>query len=90
MAMTIHCDIVSAEQEIFSGLVEMLVASAELAERKWLPADDSADASYIAIYPPKVAMITLADKNYPVVVIIDSAAIASTQKILFDTLWKLL
>ncbi|MEH6580605.1 MAG: helix-turn-helix domain-containing protein [Halioglobus sp.] len=63
---------------------------AELAERKWLPADDTTDASYIAIYPPKVAMITLADKNYPVVVIIDSAAIASTQKILFDTLWKLL
>lgn len=25
--MTIHCDIVSAEQEIFSGLVEMLVAT---------------------------------------------------------------
>ncbi len=27
MAMTIHCDIVSAEQEIFSGLVELLVAA---------------------------------------------------------------
>jgi len=27
MAMTIHCDIVSAEEEIFSGLVEMLVAN---------------------------------------------------------------
>jgi len=27
MSMTIHCDIVSAEQEIFSGLVEMLVAT---------------------------------------------------------------
>lgn len=26
MVMTVHCDIVSAEQEIFSGLVEMLVA----------------------------------------------------------------
>ena len=26
MAMTIHCDIVSAETEIFSGLVELLVA----------------------------------------------------------------
>jgi len=26
MAMTVHCDIVSAEQEIFSGLVEMVVA----------------------------------------------------------------
>lgn len=27
MAMTIHCDIVSAETEIFSGLVELLVAT---------------------------------------------------------------
>ncbi len=27
MAMTIHCDIVSAEEEIFSGLVETLVAT---------------------------------------------------------------
>ena len=26
MAMTIHCDIVSAEEEIFSGLVELLVS----------------------------------------------------------------
>jgi len=63
---------------------------AELAERKWLPAGAARDASYIAIYPPKVAMITLADRNYPVVVIIDSAAIASTQQLLFDTLWELL
>jgi sugar-specific transcriptional regulator TrmB len=63
---------------------------AELAERKWLPASADTDASYIAIYPPKVAMITLADRDYPVVVIIDSAAIASTQQLLFDTLWELL
>jgi len=28
MAMTVHCDIVSAEQEIFSGLVQLVVASA--------------------------------------------------------------
>lgn len=27
MAMTVHCDIVSAEEEIFSGLVEMIVAA---------------------------------------------------------------
>ncbi len=32
MAMTIHCDIVSAEEEIFSGLVEMLVATGEVGE----------------------------------------------------------
>jgi hypothetical protein len=63
---------------------------AELAERKWLPAGDNTDASYIAIYPPKVAMITQARKDYPVVVVMDSAAIASTQQILFDTVWGLL
>lgn len=39
---------------------------------------------------PPYTLITLADKDYPVVVIIDSAAIASTQQILFDTLWQLL
>lgn len=27
MAMTVHCDIVSAEEQIFSGLVEMVVAA---------------------------------------------------------------
>jgi F-type H+-transporting ATPase subunit epsilon len=32
MAMTIHCDIASAEEEIFSGLVEMLVATGEAGE----------------------------------------------------------
>ena len=32
MAMTIHCDIVSAEEDIFSGLVEVLVATGDLGE----------------------------------------------------------
>ncbi|GAB3283737.1 F0F1 ATP synthase subunit epsilon [Parahaliea aestuarii] len=32
MAMTIHCDIVSAEEEIYSGLVEVLVATGEMGE----------------------------------------------------------
>lgn len=32
MAMTIHVDIVSAEQEVFSGLAEMVFAPAELGE----------------------------------------------------------
>ena len=30
MALTIHCDIVSAEAQIFSGLVELLVANLSL------------------------------------------------------------
>ncbi|MFV0476975.1 MAG: F0F1 ATP synthase subunit epsilon [Parahaliea sp.] len=32
MAMQIHCDIVSAEEEIFSGLVDSLVASGDMGE----------------------------------------------------------
>ena len=32
MAMTVHCDIVSAEGEIFSGLVEFVVAHGELGD----------------------------------------------------------
>ena len=32
MAMTIHCDIVSAEEEIFSGLVELVVATGSLGD----------------------------------------------------------
>jgi F-type H+-transporting ATPase subunit epsilon len=32
MAMTVHCDIVSAEEAIFSGLVEMVVAHGDLGD----------------------------------------------------------
>lgn len=32
MAMTMHCDIVSAERSIFSGLVEMVVAAGSLGD----------------------------------------------------------
>ena len=32
MAMTLHCDIVSAEKSIFSGLVEMVVATGSLGD----------------------------------------------------------
>lgn len=32
MAMTLHCDIVSAEESIFSGLVEMIVAHGTLGD----------------------------------------------------------
>ncbi|MBV2132329.1 F0F1 ATP synthase subunit epsilon [Pseudomonas sp. MAP12] len=32
MAMTIHCDIVSAEEELFSGLVEMVVAHGSMGD----------------------------------------------------------
>ncbi|WP_040556976.1 F0F1 ATP synthase subunit epsilon [Reinekea blandensis] len=32
MAMTVHCDIVSAEEKVFSGLVEILVCTGEQGE----------------------------------------------------------
>ncbi|OYW87088.1 MAG: F0F1 ATP synthase subunit epsilon, partial [Pseudomonadales bacterium 32-61-5] len=37
MAMTVHCDIVSAEEELFSGLVEMVVAHGNLGDIGILP-----------------------------------------------------
>ncbi|WP_263322464.1 TrmB family transcriptional regulator [Endozoicomonas sp. Mp262] len=63
---------------------------AELSERKWIDAKGHIDASYIAIYPPKVAMISLASRDYPVAVVIDSQEIATAQQIIFETLWNTL
>ncbi|MFP8966899.1 TrmB family transcriptional regulator [Pokkaliibacter sp. CJK22405] len=63
---------------------------AAYSERKWIPTNGEVDASYIAIYPPKVAMISLAASNYPVAVVIDSNEIATAQLIIFNTLWRLL
>lgn len=37
MAMTVHCDIVSAEEELFSGLVEMVIAHGNLGDLGILP-----------------------------------------------------
>ena len=37
MAMTIHCDVVSAEQEIFSGRVTMVVATGTMGELGIMP-----------------------------------------------------
>ena len=37
MAMTVHCDIVSAEEELFSGLVEMVVANGHMGDLGVLP-----------------------------------------------------
>jgi len=37
MAMTVHCDVVSAEEQIFSGLVEMAVFPGEAGELGIMP-----------------------------------------------------
>jgi len=64
--------------------------SAELSERKWIRTDGPVDAAYIAIYPPRCAIVSLASNNYPTAVVIDSREVAMAQKIVFDTLWGLL
>lgn len=63
---------------------------AQLSERKWIKTEGSVDASYIAIYPPKCAIISLASNNFPSAVVLESKDIASAQQIIFDTLWKML
>ena len=44
MAMTIHVDVVSAEQEIFSGFAEVVIVPAQMGE--------------VGIYPRHAPMIT--------------------------------
>ena len=63
---------------------------AELSERKWIKTEGHVDAAYIAIYPPKCAIISLASNNYPTAVLIDSKEVSAAQKIIFDTLWAVL
>jgi len=63
---------------------------AQLSERKWLKTEGKVDAAYIAIYPPKVAIISLASNNYPTAVVIESKEVAAAQQIIFNTLWQLL
>lgn len=57
MAMTMHCDIVSAEEEIFSGTVTQVIATAEHGEVGILPRH----AQYIARLRPGQVRITTQD-----------------------------
>jgi HTH-type transcriptional regulator, sugar sensing transcriptional regulator len=62
---------------------------APLAHRKWIQteAGDTA-ASYVAIYPPKCALISLVRGDYPTAVLLNSDAIALVMQISFNTLWQ--
>lgn len=55
MAITTHLDIVSAEREIFSGIVEMVVATAELGEVGIVPGH----APFLSMLKPGEIRITL-------------------------------
>lgn len=62
---------------------------APLANRKWIDEKSSEHAgSYIAIYPPKVAMISLSEGDLPTAVVIQSPTIANTHQVIFNTLWQ--
>ena len=59
---------------------------APLSERKWIDSPGSG-ASYVAIYPPRCAMISLVRGDYPTAVVLESDAIARVMMLSFDTLW---
>lgn len=59
MAMTIHVDIVSAEQEIFSGLAEMLFAPAEMGEVGIAPRH----APFVTKLKPGEVRVKISDKE---------------------------
>ena len=64
---------------------------APLSERKWIgDKRNGSQASYVAIYPPKCAMISLQEGNYPSAVVIESEAISEAMNLSFETLWDLL
>jgi len=64
---------------------------APLSERKWIGnKKNSSKASYVAIYPPKCAMISLQEGHYPTAVVIESDAISEAMNLSFETLWELL
>lgn len=62
---------------------------APLASRKWIEPDtQNPGASYVAIYPPKCAMVSLTKGDYPTVVIMESPSIGEAMKLSFDALWQ--
>lgn len=60
---------------------------AGLDERRWLSQTDGAP-TYIAVYPGKTAYISMDANKRLFGVIIEDPAIAATQELIFDALWK--
>lgn len=81
-------------QRVEQGIAVRVIAmgpggeDAPLAERKWIPTDEANPAaSYVAIYPPRCAMISVIKRDYPTAVILDAPPIALALSLAFDTLW---
>ncbi|MDP3244484.1 MAG: helix-turn-helix domain-containing protein [bacterium] len=60
-----------------------------LSERKWLT-KDKGSPSYTIIFPPKTAYICWGPKQELLGVVINDAAIAKTQQLIFEKLWQTL
>lgn len=58
-----------------------------LDERKWLT-ESHGSPSYIIIYGDRVAMFSLNKEKRPIAVIMEDAALAQTQKMIFEFIWK--
>lgn len=58
-----------------------------LDERRWLSRDESAP-TYTFIYGTKVANVAIDQRKHIFVVLVDHEAIAKTQAMIFDSLWK--
>jgi HTH-type transcriptional regulator, sugar sensing transcriptional regulator len=61
-----------------------------LSERKWLKSEATDLSSYTVIYGDKVAQISISADYTPYGVVIEDKSVATTQKLLFNTLWKTL
>lgn len=83
------------DRRIAEGIAVRVVAigdggdQADNAERKWLSgADESKLSSYVIIYGNKVATISISKDYTPYGVVVEDTGNASTQRLLFDTLWQ--
>lgn len=61
----------------------------ELSERRWIadPGEEQL-ASYILIYGPKIAIISVSPDDTPYGVVIEDPGAAAMQKLLFESLWS--
>lgn len=60
-----------------------------LDERKWLKSSSN-DATYTIIYGDKVALISVDSLKQPIGIIIKDPGITATQRLIFESLWKLI
>jgi HTH-type transcriptional regulator, sugar sensing transcriptional regulator len=85
------------QQRIKKGITVRVIAigkggdETEMAERKWLKSNNGDNStSYIILYPPKYALISVTNEYYPYGVVIHEEAIAQTQMLIFESLWNTL